>query len=386
MKRPHWILRAGVVLGATVLALSSGGCKKDTAQESTSGAAGPRIELVAPEHDFGNVDEGQTVKHTFTIKNTGKAPLVIERVRTSCGCVAAVNQDKEVAPGGSATIDVSFDTNRRPGNNSQTITLQTNDKENPNAKLVVKAVVEQQLAFLPPTLRLDMKHGEEKSVEAWLTGKLAKDAKLTVSEVTGETGATVELAEKKDGDITTAGIRVKVKATKVGRESGIVRVQTGLDSLPEIALRFDASVVGNIQFRPRALMFDADSKSGSERVLTLTSSREDFKVTAVRVLEGPYEATVKKADSGNGFEVQVTLVVKDESELKTMASPGPGGRPGSVSGRIEIVCNDPLEPKIEVPIQLRRAPSTPRARPSMMVPLGSGRPSLRLKPPEPPTE
>ena len=48
---------------------------------------GAVISSAAPEFDFGIIKEANgKVSHTFVIKNTGDAPLVITRVATPCAC------------------------------------------------------------------------------------------------------------------------------------------------------------------------------------------------------------------------------------------------------------------------------------------------------------
>lgn len=379
MKTLNWIHRAGLLIGASALVLSLGACtqpKSDASPAGSSSAAvsadGPRIELPETTHDFGTVTEGDKVSHTFTVKNTGKAPLVIKRVRSSCGCTAAVTKEKEVPPGGTTEISVTFNTRGRVGPNRKTITIQSNDEKNPNAKLEIKAMIERLLAFQPTIVRLNVSHDEEKSVEAWLTGKLAKDAKLELGEVKGDTGVKVELAEKKEGDETKKGLRFTLKGKKVGRGNGTVTVKTGVEKVPELTLRFNTMVTGNVQLRPRALYFDSRSAQGKERVLRVTSKRDDFKLTAAKVLEGPYEAKITKPETGAGFEVRVTLKAGDDDKADDKKRP-------SLNGKLELVSNDPLEPKLEVPLHVRRLPNLVRPRPGMPIPRGPGKASPRPK-------
>jgi hypothetical protein len=364
MKKINFFRKASLVLGASVLVLSLGACaekpKGSAPAASASGALstdGARIELVDPVHDFGTVTEGDTVKHTFTIKNTGTAPLIIERVRSSCGCTAVVTKDKEVPPGGTTELEAAFNTRGRMGPNSKTITVQSNDKSNPNAKLEIKAMIEQLLAFQPTIVRLNVGHNETQTVEAWLTGKLAKDAKLVLGEVTGDTGVKIELAEQKEGDETKVGVRFTLEGKKVGRGNGTVSVKTGVEKVPELTVRFDTTVMGNLQLRPRALYFDTQSPQGKSRVLNVSSKREDFKVKTVRVVEGPYEAKVTKPETGTGFEVHVTLKAPDATDDKS--------KEANLNGKLEVVSNDPLEPKLEVPLHVRRLPNLVRPRPDM---------------------
>jgi hypothetical protein len=41
----------------------------------------PHLSLDAPQFDAGEVDEGAVIVHGFTVKNTGRAPLNIEKVK-----------------------------------------------------------------------------------------------------------------------------------------------------------------------------------------------------------------------------------------------------------------------------------------------------------------
>ena len=55
-------------------------------------------------HDFGTIKEANgNVSHTFKIKNTGEAPLVLTRVIASCGCTTPEWTKEPIAPGKQAT-------------------------------------------------------------------------------------------------------------------------------------------------------------------------------------------------------------------------------------------------------------------------------------------
>ncbi|MFW5738944.1 MAG: DUF1573 domain-containing protein, partial [Myxococcota bacterium] len=271
-------------------------------------------------------------------------------------------KEKEVPPGGSTELEVTFNTRGRVGPNRKTVTIQSNDPDTPNAKLEIKAMIERLLALQPTIVRINTSHGEEKTVEAWLTGKLAKDAKLAVEEVTGDTGVKVKVAEKKEGDETKQGLRFTFKGTKVGRGNGTVKLKTGVEKVPELTVRFNTVVTGNLQLRPRALYFDNRSSHGKERVLRVTSKRDDFKLLSAKVLEGPYKAEITKPDTGVGYEVRVTLNSSEDNKKTDDKTPR------SLNGKLELVSNDPLEPKLEVPLHVRRLPNLVRPRPGIPLP------------------
>lgn len=77
--------------------------------------------------DFGTVKDGDVVKHAFTVKNIGKKELVIRKVKASCGCTAVQPAKTLLTPGESTTITATFDSKGRPGRQSKTITVITND-------------------------------------------------------------------------------------------------------------------------------------------------------------------------------------------------------------------------------------------------------------------
>jgi len=52
----------------------------DTVKAADSGPA-PQITVDNPKYDFGTIAQGEYAKHVFTIKNTGKGVLKVERAR-----------------------------------------------------------------------------------------------------------------------------------------------------------------------------------------------------------------------------------------------------------------------------------------------------------------
>jgi len=89
----------------------------------------PRISCSENLYDFGKVEEGTVVTHTFFIKNTGDEILKILKVWTSCGCTAANTGEMELSPGDSTTIKVRFDTKGYRGKTTKAIFIKSNDPE-----------------------------------------------------------------------------------------------------------------------------------------------------------------------------------------------------------------------------------------------------------------
>lgn len=80
-------------------------------------------------HDFGEIKEADgKIAHTFTISNTGDAPLVITRVIASCGCTTPEWTKEPIAAGKTGSITITFDPANRPGPFAKTISVYSNGK------------------------------------------------------------------------------------------------------------------------------------------------------------------------------------------------------------------------------------------------------------------
>lgn len=102
-------------------------------------AGNPVIYLTETQHDFGKVNEGDKVNYTFKFVNKGSSNLVIKDVKTSCGCTAALLSQDNIAPGQEGTLKVELDTKNRSGKMSRTVTINSNDPNDPAKILTIYA-------------------------------------------------------------------------------------------------------------------------------------------------------------------------------------------------------------------------------------------------------
>ncbi len=79
-------------------------------------------------HDFGTFSESSpVVECTFTFKNVGQAPLIINQAVASCGCTVPSYTKEPIAPGAQGTIKVTYNGKGKfPGHFKKTITIRTN--------------------------------------------------------------------------------------------------------------------------------------------------------------------------------------------------------------------------------------------------------------------
>jgi hypothetical protein len=92
----------------------------------------PAISFASEKIDLGDVKQGPQVTGEFEFTNTGKNVLVISNVSTSCGCTGVVSDEKkEYQPGEKGKIKFTFNTEGRHGVNEKSLTVYSNDPNNP---------------------------------------------------------------------------------------------------------------------------------------------------------------------------------------------------------------------------------------------------------------
>ncbi|MDH3999595.1 MAG: DUF1573 domain-containing protein, partial [Desulfuromonadales bacterium] len=111
--------------------------------------AAPKIEVEQTTFNFGEIAQGDKVKHSFVFTNAGDEDLQIKRTRSSCGCTAALVSNKTLAPGESGEVQATFDSTRFGGDITKTITLYSNDPVMSTLKLFIKAHVLKPLVVNP---------------------------------------------------------------------------------------------------------------------------------------------------------------------------------------------------------------------------------------------
>ncbi len=121
------------------LALASPAAFSDGSQEAKSSA--PKMAVEPASFDFGRALQRKVLKKEFSIKNFGNADLVVENVSTTCGCTAALLDDKVIKPGRSAVLRVTLETRESKGSMVRSVLVKSNDPEKGLYEIKVQATV-----------------------------------------------------------------------------------------------------------------------------------------------------------------------------------------------------------------------------------------------------
>ena len=84
-------------------------------------------------HDYGKIKEdGGKKEYKFVFTNTGDAPLIITKVKASCGCTSPTWTEKPIMPGQKGFVSAVFNPLGRPGNFNKSIFVESNTEAGRN--------------------------------------------------------------------------------------------------------------------------------------------------------------------------------------------------------------------------------------------------------------
>jgi hypothetical protein len=79
-------------------------------QDIPSDPNGPEIKFSKLIHDYGTIIQGADGNCEFKFKNTGKEPLILSSVTSTCGCTVPLWSREPIMPGKEGIIKVKYDT------------------------------------------------------------------------------------------------------------------------------------------------------------------------------------------------------------------------------------------------------------------------------------
>jgi len=101
----------------------------------------PNAVLSSTEFNFGEMREGAEKSMPVVLKNTGKSPLKVLKVKIDCGCTALDLEGITIEPGTEKLVELWFDSMYMTGDVSKEVVLFTNDPQNHILKLYITARV-----------------------------------------------------------------------------------------------------------------------------------------------------------------------------------------------------------------------------------------------------
>lgn len=102
--------------------------------------AQPRLKIRSDRFEMGAVPKGCTVSHSFLFRSIGEDTLVIDEIKTGCGCTVAPLERNRLAPGDSMWVSVCWKTGKKTGPAGSYPYVYSNCVDGP-ARLFLTAVI-----------------------------------------------------------------------------------------------------------------------------------------------------------------------------------------------------------------------------------------------------
>jgi hypothetical protein len=109
----------------------------------------PKAVIDQTDFDFGRMEVGEERRHEFTIRNEGRAPLVVKKGTTTCQCTVSDVDTGELAVGATAKITLKWKPTGPAEQFGKGATILTNDPDNQVIHLKILGMVVKRLVTVP---------------------------------------------------------------------------------------------------------------------------------------------------------------------------------------------------------------------------------------------
>lgn len=269
-------------------------------------------------HDFGTISDDAEVEHLFRFTNTGTGTLRIAATKGSCSCTVPAPSKREFEPGEQGEIRVIYDPKGKAGEQTQVVTITTNDPETPVFSLKIRAMVVPQVMVSPRVGHFgEVAKDQGAEIELTVTGRDA-DFEVTGVELSdpelfeASFSETIDTPLKPETDGSEHGVlngaqtvavngadsesaepemvrqsTIKVRL-KPGQEIGLIRnktvtILTNDKTKPTVTVELMAQHMGDIAMTPRRITLGSlPAGADFQREVTLRSlSGKPFKVLGI---------------------------------------------------------------------------------------------------------
>lgn len=317
----------------------------------------PALEVRETTRDAGDVEEGAVARYLFVLVNRGRENLVISQVKADCGCSVA-RWDRVIKPGAESIIETELRTDNLRGSVTKGFTVFSNDPEQPELRLSVKARIIPLIEISPGPAAI-LAVGEEPAAHEFTLERrggqpmqivqIMPNARFLRAEATplpgeGRYKLTVTALPEAPMGRSVVPLVVKTDLPKGGTVSLILTVDRGIVSVPPVLF---------------CGLMPKDLPAPRQASVTITRHAGPFRVKEATVDDPKLTAKLETVREGAEYRVTITYAG--------------GWEPGYVAKTLVVTTDDPRQPVLQIPVQamIQASPaSRPPARSSTPNPAG----------------
>lgn len=207
--------------------------------------AQPKIKIDNTNVEFGTMNyQKSPLLERVTVRNIGTEKLIITDIRAGCGCTVASlsTRSKEIMPGDTVTLDISFDIRNYSGKITKSVSVFSNDPEKPNITVFLNCNVIRPFEVKPKYISFEKVFvGEPSTVEVNIVNNSSKDA--VVKSVTVDNPNLIVNIQK--DDVISKSTPFTLKATILATKNGNVRTTISIEIYHPDEEKIDIFTYGN---------------------------------------------------------------------------------------------------------------------------------------------
>lgn len=293
------------------------------------------IYFEAPYFNFGKIIKGQKVEHIFKFKNRGNSDLKISKVKSSCGCTAAILTNKIIPSGENGEIKTTFKSGSYNGKVTKSITVKSNDPVSPSYTLTISGEIAEIISVSPKRINFGSVYigGETNN-----TVTVTSDSHFEIEKITPSRTFLQASIKAEDENGYTINITSK-ENHEIGRFSGVISLETDNTLQPKVKIPLFGEITGDITTYPKKLYY-GNVKKGNEKTqkVFIKFNKEHMAISGIKITPDFLSAKIVENYKKNSAQFLIEVKLQKNAAV------------GKLKGLLEINTDSKVQPIIKVPI------------------------------------
>ena len=270
---------------------------------------GPRAFAESSVYDFGEVHAGSKVRHTFKLRNLGKADLKILKTKQSCSCTATILSKNHIPPGEYGLIETILDVPSENRNVKESIRVYTNDPMLTEVAFTLKGVAFMPITTLPNRIGFgQVVLGTVKQKTLTVHRRRDKDVQITGIRISSP-HLTAKMVTEGDEEIMSVVISLlkSMPPNLFHAKFFIDYIYEGQKATLEVPIQ--GQVLGEFIARPQSLFWGLiKSDETASKTVTISSiNARSFEIVGVESNSEHVTAKISACPDEVGYELTVTV-------------------------------------------------------------------------------
>jgi hypothetical protein len=267
-----------------------------------------------PVFEFGEAATGESLVHSFEIRNTGFRTVTITGVRADCGCIVANTPKQPLARGESVTITATVGLKNLRGKLRKSILVESDDPKNTHLQLIIQGMVTSNLRIRPSLVNFGKISTDSSATETVEIAMLDSEQPLRITKaVSSNSNRLLVRSEQLEFD---KGHRLHVTLKgplALGRINESIRLYLDNPSESQAVIPVTALVVGDVVVEPDkiSLVVNHDKPVGWWLAVTPGKIKE-FTIKGIDVPLSTIGSEIIPIDGKQGFRIRLSNILATE--------------------------------------------------------------------------